>query len=107
MFPLAPGRLSMTTATLSLSESFCPIVRARMSMPVPGVYGTMMRMGRLGYACCAVDCVADANASSKATASQAELRDSSCIAVTLRCAQLESRDDARHGAARCQIDRRR
>jgi hypothetical protein len=48
MLPLAPGRLSTTTATPSFSESFCPISRARMSMPVPGVYGTMIFIGRLG-----------------------------------------------------------
>jgi hypothetical protein len=46
--PLAPGRFSTTTATFQASESFWPSVRARMSMPVPGVYGTTSLTVRAG-----------------------------------------------------------
>ena len=42
------GWLSITTAVFRRSESFWPVARARMSMPVPAVYGTTMRSGRLG-----------------------------------------------------------
>jgi hypothetical protein len=48
MLPLAPGRFSTTTAEFHRSPSFCPSVRARMSMPVPGVNGTMILMGAPG-----------------------------------------------------------
>ena len=47
-FPLAPGRLSMTTAWPKRSESFGPTLRAMMSMPVPGENGTTTLIGRDG-----------------------------------------------------------
>src|ERR1700676_2492735 len=50
MLPRAPGRLSTTTGCPQRSDSFCPTVRARMSMPVPGVKGTMICTGLFGYA---------------------------------------------------------
>jgi len=53
MLPLAPGRFSTTTGFLLRSCSFCANTRARMSMPVPGVNGTISRMARLGYCACA------------------------------------------------------
>jgi hypothetical protein len=46
MLPLAPTRLSTTTATFHLSPSFWPSVRARMSIPVAGENGTMIRIDR-------------------------------------------------------------
>src|SRR5262245_31342620 len=53
MFPLAPGLLSTMTGTFQRSLSFCPQVRARMSIPVPGENGAMIEMVRLGY-CAAI-----------------------------------------------------
>src|SRR4051794_26802373 len=40
MLPLAPARLSVITPTFQRSASFGPRMRASMSAPVPGVYGT-------------------------------------------------------------------
>ena len=45
VLPEAPGRLSTTTGRPRRSESFGPTVRAMRSMPVPGVKGTMSRIG--------------------------------------------------------------
>src|SRR5581483_6822074 len=53
MLPVAPGLLSVTTAAFQRSASFGPSTRARMSAPVPGVYGTTMCTGRLGQDSCA------------------------------------------------------
>src|SRR4029453_4891495 len=53
MFPLAPARFSTTTDAFQSSPSFCPSVRARISMPVPGVNGTISLIGLLGEASCA------------------------------------------------------
>jgi hypothetical protein len=50
MLPLAPGLFSTTTGCPSRSESLGPTVRAIMSMPVPGVYGTMNLIGCEGQA---------------------------------------------------------
>src|SRR6478736_9917403 len=47
--PLAPGRGSTTTACPHASVSFCPIRRAMMSGPEPGVVVAMMRIGLVGY----------------------------------------------------------
>src|ERR1700724_678878 len=72
MLPLAPGRLSMTTGCPQRSDSFCPTVRARMSMPVPGVKGTMICTGLPGYGCGALfdgDCADAPHASNPAPAS--------------------------------------
>src|ERR1700688_391624 len=72
MLPLAPGRLSTTTGCPQRSDSFCPTVRARMSMPVPGVKGTMICTGLFGYGCSAPfdgDCADASHASNPAPAS--------------------------------------
>src|SRR5438067_10831029 len=53
MLPLAPGLLTVTTAAFQRSASFGPSTRARMSAPVPGVYGTTTCTGRLGHGSCA------------------------------------------------------
>src|SRR4051794_41868428 len=54
MMPLAPGRLSMTTACLVFSSICLPIRRAVMSPEPPGPNGTMILIGRDGYwAACA------------------------------------------------------
>src|SRR5664279_642508 len=53
ILPLAPGRFSITTAIFQSSPIRCPSVRARMSMPGPGVNGTMSLIGLLGYVSCA------------------------------------------------------
>ncbi len=46
--PPAPARLSMMTGWPHNSASFCPTVRARMSVALPAVNGTTMRTGLLG-----------------------------------------------------------
>src|ERR1700704_1392749 len=54
MMPLAPGRLSTTTACLVFSSICLPIRRAEMSPEPPGPNGTMILIGREGYcAACA------------------------------------------------------
>jgi hypothetical protein len=42
ILPVAPGRLSVITATFQRAASRGPNTRDRMSAPVPGVYGTTM-----------------------------------------------------------------
>src|SRR5256885_9238139 len=49
MMPLAPGLLSTTTGSPHLRLSLGAMTRARMSIPLPGVYGTTSVIGRLGY----------------------------------------------------------
>ena len=44
----APGRLSITTLCASLSPSFWPISRARMSVAPAGGYATSIFKGRSG-----------------------------------------------------------
>ena len=51
--PDAPGRLSTTIAWPHAACRCGASVRARMSIPVPGVNGTTMRTGLPGHACCA------------------------------------------------------
>jgi hypothetical protein len=46
MLPLAPGLLSTMTGWFQRCRRCSPTSRARMSMPVPGVKGTMMVIGR-------------------------------------------------------------
>lgn len=46
ILPLAPGLLSTTTGWPQCRVSSAPSARARISMPVPGLYGTMMVIGR-------------------------------------------------------------
>jgi hypothetical protein len=48
--PAAPGRLSMMIGCPNVSVILCPTMRATMSEPPPGAYGTTMRMGFVGYA---------------------------------------------------------
>jgi hypothetical protein len=50
MVPPAPGTFSITTVAPVLSVIFWPMVRANTSGLPPGVNGTMMRIGLLGYA---------------------------------------------------------
>src|SRR6185503_9171847 len=49
--PDAPLRLSTTTGTFQRWDSCGPSNRAQVSAVVPGVNGTMMRIGRDGYSC--------------------------------------------------------
>jgi hypothetical protein len=46
--PPAPGLFSMTTGWPMFSESFCPISRAKRSLPPPAAKPTTMRSGRFG-----------------------------------------------------------
>jgi hypothetical protein len=46
--PPALGRSSTTTCWPHVSLNFGPTVRARMSAALPGVNGTIMRIGREG-----------------------------------------------------------
>src|SRR5258707_1543338 len=57
MVPPAPGRFSMTMGCPSWGESLSVTVRAMMSVPLPGVNGTMILIGFEGQACaCAPTC---------------------------------------------------
>src|SRR6266850_6747095 len=57
MVPPAPGRFSMTMGCPSWGESLSVTVRAMMSVPLPGVNGTMILIGFAGHACaCAPTC---------------------------------------------------
>ena len=49
--PPAPGRFSTMTGCFQCSLSRAPMMRPAMSAPEPGVSGTMMRMGLVGYSC--------------------------------------------------------
>src|SRR5205823_5860052 len=49
--PPAPGWFSITTGCPQYSESFWPNVRARMSVALPAVNGTMILTGFVGHAC--------------------------------------------------------
>src|SRR5688572_13550911 len=49
--PPAPGRFSTVTVWPHISPSFCPTVRARMSVALPAVNGTMIFTGLVGYSC--------------------------------------------------------
>src|SRR5207245_5714709 len=51
MVPPAPGRFSMTMGCPSWGESLSVTVRAMMSVPLPGVNGTMILIGFAGQAC--------------------------------------------------------
>src|SRR5574341_754003 len=53
MVPPPPARLSTTTVCPKASLSFCPMLRAMMSVPPPGANGTTSLTGRTGYFCCA------------------------------------------------------
>ena len=48
MVPPAPARFSMITVWCQTSPSFWPTVRARMSVALPAVKGTMIFTGLLG-----------------------------------------------------------
>src|SRR5260221_7191440 len=57
MVPPAPGRFSMTMGCPSWGESLSVTVRAMMSVPLPGVNGTMILIDFAGHACaCAPTC---------------------------------------------------
>src|SRR5216117_3196232 len=57
MVPPAPGRFSMTIGCPSWGESLSDTVRAMMSVPLPGVNGTMILIGFAGHVCaCAPTC---------------------------------------------------
>src|SRR5438094_1979176 len=51
MVPPAPGRFSITMGCPSWGESLSVTVRAMMSVPLPGVNGTMILIGFEGQAC--------------------------------------------------------
>src|SRR5258705_3506317 len=51
MVPPAPGRFSMTMGCPSWGESLSVTVRAMMSVPLPGVNGTMILIDFAGHAC--------------------------------------------------------
>src|SRR5688572_33371524 len=56
MRPPAPPRLSAIICWPSAGESFSAMRRATVSVPPPGAFGTMMRMGLVGYCCaCAIE----------------------------------------------------
>src|SRR6059036_2107232 len=59
MVPPAPGRFSMTIGCPICGESLSVTVRAMMSVPLPGVNGTMIRIGFEGQGCAhTADCAA-------------------------------------------------
>src|SRR5437763_17125492 len=65
--PPAPGWFSMTTGCPQYSESFCPNVRARMSVALPAVNGTMIFTGFVGHACALANEVHSAHSATRAT----------------------------------------
>src|SRR6476620_3318506 len=65
MLPLAPGLFSTTTGWSQRCWISSPSTRARMSGPVPGVYGTTIVMVRPD--CCAIEVVASGIAAASAT----------------------------------------
>src|SRR5687768_17234878 len=70
--PAAPERFSITTCWPSPSVSLEPTMRLTMSTAPPGGNGTMMRTGRLGYAC--VEPVEAAYAAQLAAATRLDAR---------------------------------
>src|SRR5262249_51578461 len=88
--PLAPGRFSTTICCPSLSDTFGPMRRERMSAASPGGYGTITLIGLEGYDCANA---AQANAIDAATAHArpALVPYSSVRAITL----YETRQSAR------------
>src|SRR6266487_3447025 len=59
MVPPAPGRFSITTGWPSCAVSLSETVRAMMSVPLPGVNGTINLTVLVGQACAhAADCAA-------------------------------------------------
>src|SRR4051812_36567139 len=66
MVPPAPGRFSTITGWPHAAVSRSPMSRATTSVALPAVNGTMMWIGRDGYAscACAADCQSAAAASS-------------------------------------------
>src|SRR4051812_43256313 len=58
MLPLAPARFSTTTVAPVRSPSRAAIFRAIASPPPPAEKGTITRIGRDGYVCCALADVA-------------------------------------------------
>src|SRR5436305_8391905 len=65
--PPAPGRFSTTTGCPQYSESFWPNVRARMSVALPAVNGTMIFTGFVGHACALANEVHSAHSPTRAT----------------------------------------
>jgi len=51
MLPPAPGMFSTVTGTFQASLSFCANMRPVMSVALPGVKPTIMRIARSGYVC--------------------------------------------------------
>src|SRR5688500_15898279 len=51
MLPLAPALLSITTGWFQRLRISSPTIRARTSGPLPGVKGTMMKIGRSDRRC--------------------------------------------------------
>src|SRR5688500_8125645 len=85
ILPPAPGRLSTTACWPHASVSFWPTMRESRSAAPPGGKGTMIRMGRTGYACpelVEVDCAAAQNAQPLSRSAQKVLA-GVCMAIVL------------------------
>src|SRR5258708_2960059 len=72
--PLAPARLSITTACLNASVSFGPIRRARMSVVPPGGKFTIKRIGLLGKSASGCAACAGPEACAANTSADAAMR---------------------------------
>src|SRR5262245_43971610 len=73
--PPAPDRFSTTTGCFSPVPAFCATMRATMSVPPPGAYGTTRRIGLLGSAWPSAAWAKQAHSSNAAATRTAFLRD--------------------------------
>src|SRR5712692_11276817 len=67
MMPPAPGRFSTSTGCRNASLTCFATMRPAMSAPEPGVSGTMILIGRVGYSCAAATPVPQAIAAATAS----------------------------------------
>src|SRR5438874_4168079 len=65
--PPAPGWFSMMTGCPQYSDSFWPNVRARMSVALPAVKGTMILTGFVGHVCAPANDVQSAHSATTPT----------------------------------------
>src|SRR6266852_4470407 len=84
IMPLAPARLSITTACLNASVSFGPIRRARMSVVPPGGKFTIKRIGLLGKSASGCAACAGPEACAANTSADAAMQAGSLMRQGLR-----------------------
>jgi hypothetical protein len=85
-FPLAPGRLSITTGWPQSAVNRSPTVRARRSLAAPGACGTMSVIVRDGNSCAAA--IAGAATTPSASVQRNNVRTSEVMAASPSAALL-------------------